>query len=62
MAKLSSADIKSRLDNIKTIYRDYLKKINNIRRRERKILTESTDRIEKDQITEIRRSIRQENK
>ncbi|OIO08086.1 hypothetical protein AUJ35_00955 [Candidatus Falkowbacteria bacterium CG1_02_41_21] len=57
MSKLSPATIKSRLNNIKTIYQDYIKKIEDIRGQERNILANFMKKMEEKKLTEIRHSI-----
>ncbi len=56
-AKLSSSEIKTRLDNIREIYQGYLRKIGLIRKQEKAILTDLMKKQEEEKIAEIRRSI-----
>jgi hypothetical protein len=51
-------DIKKRLNNIKIIYEDYLKKMGIIRGKEKEILNELVREEEKRKIEEIRNSIK----
>lgn len=57
--KLSTTEIKTRLDNIKTIYQDYLRKIGIIRKKEKAILTDLMKEEEARKIEAIRNSIQQ---
>jgi len=50
MSKLSPATIKSRLNNIETIYQDYIKKIEDIRGQERNILANFMKKMEEKKI------------
>lgn len=61
-AKLNPTEIKNRLENIDAIYQDYIKKIGNIRGKERNILSNFIKKIENRKLTEIRRSIQNEYK
>ncbi|MEI7620022.1 MAG: hypothetical protein WCJ57_00445 [Candidatus Falkowbacteria bacterium] len=61
-AKLTPAEIKSRLENIDAIYQNYIKKIENIRNKERDILSNFIKKMENKKLTEIRRSIQSEYK
>ncbi len=58
-AKLSSSEIKIRLDNIREIYQGYLRKIGLIRKKEKEILTDLIKRQEEEEMAEIRRSIQE---
>jgi len=62
MAKLSPAEIKNRLNNIETIYQNYIKKIEDIRGQERNILANFMKKMEERKLTEIRHSIQQDYK
>jgi hypothetical protein len=62
MAKLSPAEIKHRLENIETIYQNYIKKIEDIRGQERNILANFMKKMEERKLTEIRHSIQQDYK
>ena len=57
VSKLSTTDIKKRLNNIKVIYQDYLKKIRIIRKEEKEILADLMKKEEEKKIEEIRNSI-----
>lgn len=62
MSKLSPAEINRRLNNIETIYQNYIKKIEDIRGQERNILANFMKKMEERKLTEIRNSIQQDYK
>ena len=57
--KLRTSEIKARLNNIKDIYRNYLRKIGIIRKKEKDILANLMKKKEEEEMAKIRSSIQQ---